>query len=110
VNHVLNLPLSVEVPGVLKNQEVPVDLLRMFKILSDGTRLKIVQSLFHQPHCTQQLSFIHGISEEAVSKHLKQLLEAKFVTSERRGNYIFYKLESDEMEMLIVYLRNFLEQ
>jgi DNA-binding transcriptional ArsR family regulator len=107
---VLSLPLAVEVPGVSKNEEVPIDLQRMFKALSDSTRLKIVRSLFHQPHCTQQLSHIHGISEAAVSKHLKQLMETKFVTSERRGNYMFYKLESSEMEMVIVYLRNFLEQ
>ncbi|WP_442601313.1 metalloregulator ArsR/SmtB family transcription factor [Paenibacillus sp. KN14-4R] len=106
----LSLPLAVEVPNRIKNEEVPADLQRMFKALSDGTRLKIIRSLFLQPHCTQQLSHIHGISEAAVSKHLKLLMATKFVTTERKGNYMFYKLEAREMEMVIVYLRNFLEQ
>jgi DNA-binding transcriptional ArsR family regulator len=83
---------------------------RMFKVLSDPTRLSIVRSLFQQPHCTQQLAHVHQISEAAVSKHLKLLTEASFVTTERRGNYVFYALQSDEVEMLIVYLRQFLEQ
>ena len=88
----------------------PEDLVRMYKALSDGTRLKLIRSLFQHPHCTQQLAQIHGISEAAVSKHLKLLVESKFVTTERRGNYVFYKLMAGELEMMIVYLRDFLEQ
>lgn len=106
----LLLPLAVPVPGVPKESEVPVDLVRMFKGLADPTRLKIVRSLAAQPHCTQQLAQIHGVSEAAVSKHLKVLTEARFVSSQRRGNYVFYRLELDEMDMLLVYLRDFLEQ
>ncbi|QQE77106.1 helix-turn-helix transcriptional regulator [Alicyclobacillus sp. SO9] len=106
----LSFALPVHVPGISKNEEVPSDLVRMFKVLADSTRLKIVRSLYEQPYCTQQLAHIHNISEAAISKHLRQLQEANFISSRRRGNYVFYQLETKEMELLIVYLRSFLEQ
>lgn len=106
----VSVPFSVEVPGPSKSDDVPSDFVRMLKALSEETRLKIVRSLFQKPHCTQQLAQIHGISEAAVSKHLKLLMEANYVSTERRGNYVFYTLRPQEMEMILVYLRQFLEQ
>lgn len=107
---IVTVPLDVRVPGLQRQGGVPADLIRMFKTLSDETRLKIVHSLFAQPHCTQQLAQIHQVSEAAISKHLKILMEAKYVTTERRGNYVFYRLVPQEVEMILVYLRQYLEQ
>jgi DNA-binding transcriptional ArsR family regulator len=83
---------------------------RMFKALADPTRLRIVRLLHAQPHCTQQLAPALGISEAAVSKQLKLLTEAGCITAERSGSFVFYSLRMDETEMLMVYLRQFLEQ
>lgn len=107
---IVTVPLDVRVPGSVKSGGVPADLVRMFKTLSDETRLKIVHSLYAQPHCTQQLAQIHHVSEAAISKHLKMLVAANYVTTERRGNYVFYRLVPEEVEMILIYLRQFLEQ
>jgi len=107
---ILTVPLAVEVPHLERSDEVPADLVRVFKALGDPTRLRIMRFLHAAPHCTQQLAQALGISEAAVSKQLKLLAQAGFIASERRGSFIFYSLRSDETEMTLVYLRQFLEQ
>lgn len=107
---ILSLPLHVQVPGTAPADEVPADLVRLFKALSDPNRLRILRYLHAQPCCTRQLAQMLSISEAAVSKHLSLLHEAKLLASERRGPYLFYRLRKEQSDMAIVYLRQFLEQ
>ncbi|MNB72346.1 HTH-type transcriptional repressor AseR [compost metagenome] len=104
------LPLAVEIPGPGSSDSPPADLLLRYKALSDETRLRIIRLLWRNPHCTKQLAPILGISEAAVSKHLKLLSEAGLVQSRRRGSYQFYSAVKEELEMLIVLQRQYLEQ
>ncbi|GGF64415.1 transcriptional regulator [Paenibacillus albidus] len=107
---ILHLPLAVDIPGLAYNEGPPADLLRQFKALSDDTRLRILKLLWTAPHCTKQIAPVLGISEAAVSKHLKQLSESGLARSERRGNYLFYSGNKEALESLIVLQRQFLEQ
>lgn len=106
----LFLPLAVDVPGLPYNEGPPSDLLRLCKALSDDTRMRILKLLWNGPHCTKQIAPILGISEAAVSKHLKQLHEAGFAKSERKGNYLFYSGNKEALDTLILLQRQFLEQ
>lgn len=106
----LYLPLAVDIPGLPYSDGPPADLLRQFKALGDDTRLRILKLLWKGPYCTKQLAPILGISEAAVSKQLKQLSEAGFAKSQRKGNYLFYSGCKDAFDALIVLQRQFLEQ
>lgn len=106
----LFLPLAVDIPELPYNDSPPADLLLRFKALGDETRLKIVKLLWKGPHCTKQLAPVLGISEAAVSKHLKLLSEAGLIRAKRRGSYQFYSADKEEMEMILVLQRQFLEQ
>lgn len=72
----------------------------MLKALGDATRLRILSEINPIGKSTQELSSILNISEAAVSKALKLLLEAKLVNKIRRGNYIIYSLNSIEIDYL----------
>ncbi|WP_052092144.1 DUF5937 family protein [Paenibacillus sp. FSL H7-0357] len=106
----LTLPLAVDIPGLPYSEAPPEDLLRQLKALGDGSRLRILKLLWQAPHCTKQLAPLLGISEAAVSKQLKQLVEAGLAGSERKGNYLFYFCNKEAFDSLINLQRQFFEQ
>ncbi|MEW5801230.1 MAG: metalloregulator ArsR/SmtB family transcription factor [bacterium] len=70
-------------------------LARIFKILSVDTRLRIIQLLKDRALCVGALSAQIGISQGAVSQHLRVLRDADLVVAERRGYYIHYRLNEE---------------
>jgi ArsR family transcriptional regulator len=69
----------------------------IFSALSDPTRLKLLQILCHQSppgcRCVNNLSQLMGISQPAVSQHLRVLKSAGLVTGERRGFRMHYQID-----------------
>lgn len=71
---------------------VPPDrLLKLLRAAGDMSRLQILQLVGARPRTTGELAGLIGISEAAVSKHLKQLQEAGLVAAERQSYYVFYR-------------------
>ncbi|MGG7057192.1 metalloregulator ArsR/SmtB family transcription factor [Clostridium tertium] len=94
----INLTILIELSN--NEDKCPKDLERKLKALGDATRLRILSEINPIGKSTQELSSILNISEAAVSKALKLLLEAKLVNKIRRGNYIIYSLNSIEIDYL----------
>ena len=67
-----------------------MDLGSLMKILGDPTRFLIFQHLLERKHCVRSLSKKLGITESAVSQHLKILREGGLVYGERCGHHIHY--------------------
>ncbi|SIT89183.1 ArsR/SmtB family transcription factor [Edaphobacillus lindanitolerans] len=65
---------------------------KFFKAAGDGTRLKILQQLTEGPVCIQDLTPLVGLTQPAVSQHLKRLKEAGLVEGEKRGRWTFWSL------------------
>jgi DNA-binding transcriptional ArsR family regulator len=71
---------------------------RIFKALSAGSRLRIMQQLSRRTLCVSALSDLVGISAGAVSQHLRVLKDAGLIESERRGFYIHYHVTAGAAE------------
>jgi len=67
-------------------------LARWLKVLSVGTRLKIIQLLNGRALCVNALAHRLDITQSAVSQHLRILREAGLVIDEKRGYYVHYRL------------------
>lgn len=66
---------------------------RLFQALADPTRLAIVRELAGASEvCACDFSSCCDVQQPTVSHHLKVLREAGVVESERRGNWIYYRL------------------
>ncbi|WP_405931548.1 ArsR/SmtB family transcription factor [Streptomyces sp. NBC_00827] len=68
---------------------------RMFKALGDPVRLRLfslVASHEGGEACVCDISDV-GVSQPTVSHHLKKLKEAGLLTSERRGTWVYYRVE-----------------
>ena len=66
----------------------------IFSALADPTRLKLVKLLCHQQEpnalCVNALACLLGVTQSAVSQHLKVLRSIGLVKGTRRGNQIHY--------------------
>jgi len=67
---------------------------RLLTALADPTRLAIVRQLATQTDvCACDFTSCCDVGQPTVSHHLRVLREAGVVTSERRGSWIFYRLD-----------------
>jgi ArsR family transcriptional regulator len=72
-----------------------LDVAGSFKALADPTRLRILDVLRKAAPdaiCQCELTPLFGISQQALSKHLKLLVASGVVGSERRGLWTYYFL------------------
>ena len=67
-----------------------MELETQLKALGEPMRLRILQLLLERKHCIRSLSKKLGITESAVSQHMKILREAGLVDGERCGYHVHY--------------------
>ncbi|MBI5418840.1 MAG: winged helix-turn-helix transcriptional regulator [Deltaproteobacteria bacterium] len=65
---------------------------RLFKALSNETRLRILKMLERRPLCVCEIQYVLKGSQPNVSHHLKTLHEAGLVDSKRDGLWMSYRL------------------
>lgn len=71
-----------------------MDDVRILQAIAEPTRLAIVRQLAADGAvCACDFEGCCGVSQPTVSHHLKVLREAGVVSSERRGTWIYYRLE-----------------
>ena len=66
-----------------------------FKCLADDTRLKILLLLLNRTElCVCDLTLALNESQPKVSRHLAELKKYALVSDERRGKWIYYRLNA----------------
>jgi len=87
--------------------QAAADLSVVVKALADPTRMRIVDTLRKaapEAVCQCELLPLFEMSQPALSKHLKVLVNAGIVASERRGLWAYYYLVPDSTEELVAWL------
>lgn len=70
----------------------PVTCAEKLKILSDATRLAVLEILMESPKHVGELNAVLGIEQSLLSHHLKILRQARFVEATRDGKAVLYRL------------------
>ncbi|PMP68424.1 MAG: ArsR family transcriptional regulator [Thermodesulfobacterium geofontis] len=73
------------------------DLTKIFKALSDETRLKILKILEKGETCVCEMVALLNINQPGVSFHISVLKEAGLIKSRKEGNRIFYSLDESDL-------------
>jgi DNA-binding transcriptional ArsR family regulator len=73
----------------------PERILKLMRATGDLTRLQILQLISQQERSTRELAGIIGISEAAISKHLRLLQEVELIAPRRDSYFVFYHLVGD---------------
>lgn len=75
----------------------------MFRVLGEPSRLQLLSLIASQPTgtaCVCELIEPLGLSQPTVSHHLKVLFDAGFLTKERRGTWMYYRVVPRTLEVL----------
>jgi ubiquinone/menaquinone biosynthesis C-methylase UbiE len=64
---------------------------KIFKTLSDSTRVRILALLDREELAVQELMDVLGMAQSRVSRHLGILREAGLLRDRREGTYVFYR-------------------
>ena len=74
---------------------------RMLKALGDPSRLRIVSALAGGEMCVCDLAAYTGLSESAVSHHLRRLRDLALVKPRRAGQILYYSLDDAHVSGLV---------
>ena len=73
-----------------------------FRAFSDPTRLRLVNLLRSQrsPNalCVNALAALLGVTQSAISQHIRLLKSLGLVKGERKGNYVHYSIAPEALE------------
>ena len=82
-----------------------------YKIMGDGTRLKILTALESGELCVSDLAELVAMSRSAVSHQLRALKAAKLVKNRKDGKTVYYSLDDEHIHSIIkVALAHILEE
>jgi DNA-binding transcriptional ArsR family regulator len=88
------------VAGRLLDTRAAARVAETFKVLGDATRVRIVHALSLAELCTCDLAALLGISEPAVSHHLRTLRQMRLVRYRRQGRLVYYALDDEHIRRL----------
>ena len=77
------------------------ELADVFRLLGDGSRLRIVVACLHAAVPVSSLAEQLDLSISLVSHHLRLLKAARIVRSERRGKQVFYRAADHHIRRII---------
>ena len=72
----------------------------LIRAIGEPMRLRILELLTRRQYCVRSLARMLGISEPAVSQHLRVMREAGLVTVEKLGYHSHYRLVPEALEQL----------
>ena len=74
---------------------------KVFKALSDETRRSILKLLNSADMNAGEISENFDMSKPSISKHLDILREAELVSSEKRGQFVIYSINTSVLQEVL---------
>lgn len=81
-------------------EDTLLDISDFFKVLSDSTRIKIINLLDNNKLCVCDISAALKMTKSAISHQLKNLREMNLVKAEKVGKEVWYSLADDHIKMV----------
>ena len=88
--------VKIEMP----KEETLFDIVELFKVFGDLTRIKIICTLFNSEMCVYDIAKIVNATQSAVSHQLRVLKQAKLVKYRKEGKAVFYSLSDKHVEII----------
>ena len=74
---------------------------KVFQVLSDETRLKIIRALEKRELCVSDIARKAGVSQTAVSHQLRTLRQMDLVREQRVGQRVYYRIADGHIFCII---------
>ena len=79
------------------NEHIAAHVAELFRAFSDTSRVRILSALMGREMNVGALAEAVGISESAVSHHLRGLRQMRLVQMRRDGKEVFYRVEDEHI-------------
>jgi DNA-binding transcriptional ArsR family regulator len=90
----MNLPLP---PSSFLDEHTAAHVAELFRAFSDTSRVRILFALTTQEINVNALATMVGISESAISHHLRSLRQMRLVEARRDGKEVYYRIEDEHI-------------
>jgi DNA-binding transcriptional ArsR family regulator len=87
----------IDKPSQLLDEHTAAHVAELFRAFSDTSRVRLLYLLAVQEYNVGTLAELVGISESAVSHHLRGLRQMKLVKARRDGKEVFYNIEDEHI-------------
>ena len=87
-----------KVKNKMPKDETLSDLSDFFKVIGDGTRIRILWALDESEMCVCDLANVLNMTKSAISHQLRSLREANLVKFRKSGKEVFYSLADNHVK------------
>lgn len=77
---------------------------KVFKALNDTTRREILNLLKEKDMTAGEIADAFNITKPSISHHLDILSQAELVTSEKRGQFVIYSLNTTVLDDILTWM------
>lgn len=74
---------------------------KVFKALSDETRREILKMLSKQDMSAGEISDHFNMSKPSISKHLEILRDSELISSEKKGQFVIYSINTSILQEVL---------
>ena len=82
------------------DEHISAQVAELFRSFSDASRVRILSVLVNGELNVGALAKIVGISESAVSHHMRSLRQIRLVQARREGKEVYYRVEDEHIVTL----------
>lgn len=79
-------------PSSVLNEHLAAHVAELFRAFSDTSRVRILSAIIDQEMNVTQLAELVGVSESAVSHHMRGLRQMRLVQARREGKEVYYSI------------------
>jgi ArsR family transcriptional regulator, lead/cadmium/zinc/bismuth-responsive transcriptional repressor len=83
--------------STILDEHLAAHVAELFRAFSDTSRVRILSALISQEMNITALAGAVGISESAVSHHMRGLRQMRLVQSRRDGKEVYYRVEDEHI-------------
>ena len=81
-------------------EEMVYDLVELFKVFGDVTRVKIIYALLESEMCVCDIASLLDMTQSAISHQLRVLKKARLVKLSKEGKTVFYSLDDQHIDKI----------
>lgn len=97
----INIDIVEQVQPKMPKETLLYELSDFFKVMGDGTRIKLLWALDESEMCVGDLAVLLNMTKSAVSHQLKVLKTAKLVKSKKNGKNVYYALDDHHVKSIL---------
>lgn len=86
-----------QVRDKMPQEESLYDLVELFKVFGDSTRIRILWSLHEAEMCVCDIAVLLNMTQSAISHQLRVLKQANLVKNRKEGKVVYYSLVDDHV-------------